>query len=1370
MRVAVLGPVEVENGPRLPSRDRIVLAALVVSMGTVCPADRLAAALYGDDVPATWRKVVQGTVVRLRRALGVAAIETTSDGYRLVVADDEVDLRRMERLLDRVNEHLLAGEADRAVASATEALAMFRGEPLVELDGWPPGRAAAARILELRNQGEDHLLEGLLLTGRAAEAVAYGERLVRDQPLREQRWVALALAQYRSGRQGEALRSIGRARRILAEELGVSPGPDLERVEQQILAHSPDLASAFPVAMAPSSVCPYRGLAAYGIQDAGLFFGRDREAAECLKRLRSVGFLAIVGPSGSGKSSLARAGVAATLASAGRAFATMSPGSDPERVLAEVDASAGPYVALLVDQLEELFTQCADESARQRFAAAIVHRVAVAPVIVTLRADHLADVTRLGELASWIERGIFLLGTLADDALREAIVEPAGRAGLRLEPGLLELAVRDVTGRPGSLPMLSHALAATWERREAGMLTSAGYEAGGGVNGAVATTAERVVAGLSPAGLRVAHDLLLRLVLVDASNEAVRRRLDRGDVPDDSDSKQVLDALVRARLVTADEGTIEITHEAMVNAWPRLHDWLVEDREGQALMGHLTRAASGWIAADRDEAELYRGARLQRAEEWVLDKVPTLTAAEHEFLDRSRLRHQSEQDALAAEALREKLTNRRLRRLLAAIGALLVVAIVAGVIAIGQRGRATANTRESALRAVVSDSLTLRRSQRDLAALLAVEAYRLAPRADTEAALFGTFTEAPGVSRTVRMEAGLGPAFVLPDGKTLVLQDAHGGVRFVDFATGAEQSRLDGFPDVVNYGALSLSADGRYLAEGFGANGSDGAGNSLAVWDLQTRQLRFGRIELPIEPGSTAINGDGSLVAVGGGIDARVQIYDGTTGALLRELERIPRPPDAQFQHNTAVVVFAPDGDLMVGSQAGPIRFVDAGTGREKRRIDGPAQTSEAGLQLSPDGRSLLTGGFKGLMLYDFESGKAKWSAPAAVSCQGAAYAAVIGAYLCGVQDGRVVAVDLATGAIVRGKFDTQKGSTGLQMMPDGVTLLEFGLDTYTEWRLDGSGLVSHVLPINGHVLGYTGSDLIVTTEAAGLPVVEVIDTASGEILHRLPGGTRGQAWATTDPSRLLTFFDDHTIGWYDLSRDARVGRGVDPGFEISGMLMIGRRVLVWPSNGPLSELDLDAGTIKPFGDPNAHVFRAYAEGPDQLLTIPASGGVTRLNAATGAVMAQSNTSFYLGVVASGTNVVVGGVPDGRLMVLDPHSLQPIGGEFPAGRGILAAAGLGADERRLIVLGEDSALRLFDVNSRIQLGEDIDVGSAEGAAIRADGLEVASASDHGIVVWDLDPSQWVAAACELAGRNLTHEEWDHNLGALGSYRATCPDR
>jgi hypothetical protein len=331
---------------------------------------------------------------------------------------------------------------------------------------------------------------------------------------------------------------------------------------------------------------------------------------------------------------------------------------------------------------------------------------------------------------------------------------------------------------------------------------------------------------------------------------------------------------------------------------------------------------------------------------------------------------------------------------------------------------------------------------------------------------------------------------------------------------------------------------------------------------------------------------------------------------------------------------------------------------------------------------------------------------------------------------------------------------------------LEVGAgSTYTQWRLDGSGLISHVLPINGHVLDYTGSDLIVATEAAdGLPIVEVVDPDNGNILHVLPGGPRDMAWATTDPNRLITFFDDNTIGWYDLSTGARVGKGVDLGFEPAGLAMMGTRLLAWPLYGPLWELDLEAGTIKPFGDPQAEI-RGVAAGPHWLYT-SSSFDVMRRDPVTGAVLAQVELA---GVGPAGPNVAVGVMANGRLMMVDPDTMKPVGAEFPTGRGILTASAMSADEQRLMVLGMDSAWRILDVNSRSQLGEDIDVGVVEGgAALRPDGLEMAAASDHGIVVWDLDPSHWVNAACEVAGRNLTHEEWDHYLGALGSYRATCP--
>ena len=147
---------------------------------------------------------------------------------------------------------------------------------------------------------------------------------------------------------------------------------------------------------------------------------------------------------------------------------------------------------LVVDQLEELFVLCDDPAARARFAAAVCRWAATAPVVVTLRADHLGEVAELPELAARVQAGIYLLGAMGEPQLRAAIEGPAAKAGLRLEPGLVDLLVRDVAGEPGALPLLSHALAETYERREGPVLTTAGYRAVGGVQGAVARAADEV--------------------------------------------------------------------------------------------------------------------------------------------------------------------------------------------------------------------------------------------------------------------------------------------------------------------------------------------------------------------------------------------------------------------------------------------------------------------------------------------------------------------------------------------------------------------------------------------------------------------------------------------------------------------------------------------------------------------------------------------------------------------------------------------------------------------------------------------------------------------------------------------------------------
>ena len=374
-----------------------------------------------------------------------------------------------------------------------------------------------------------------------------------------------------------------------------------------------------------------------------------------------------------------------------------------------------------------------------------MRRAVRAPIVLTLRADFVAAVSGLPALTRLVEDGLHLLGPMSDAQLRAAITGPAHRAGLRLEPGLVDLVLRDVEGQAGALPVLSHALAETWAHRDDRVLTVAGYRAGGGVQGAVAATADGVLDRLSPEGRRISRSLFLRLISLSDAGAPISHRLRRSDVVQDQQYEDVVDALVAARLLTADAENVEVAHEALGRAWPRLRTWLEEDREGQRILRHLATSATEWERSGRDQAELYRGGRLRSADEWIDAATPDLTASEREFLDASRRRQQAEEEDLAANAERQRRANRRLRVLVAGIGVLLVVALISGGLFLRQRNRADAAARESArtaraatARQLASESTVALDQDPELAILLAlrgVESTRSAGEAPLPEAL-----------------------------------------------------------------------------------------------------------------------------------------------------------------------------------------------------------------------------------------------------------------------------------------------------------------------------------------------------------------------------------------------------------------------------------------------------------------------------------------------------------------------------------------------------------------------------------------------------------------------------------------------------------
>ena len=265
MGIDVLGPLAVDGDVgSLSPRDRVVLAALTVRPGEVISSERLAEALWGEHPPASWSKVVAGCVMRLRKILGGAAIVTVPPGYRLAIPVEGLDAHRFERLVARGRELLALGEPERAAYVLGEALALWRGRALADLDDWEAGRIEAGRLDALRLEAEEARLDANLRAGRHREVFGEAQKLVTEAPLRERRWGLLALAQYRAGRQGEALRTLHLARRALAEELGLDPGPDLVALEQAILRQDPSL-MAEAARPEPSATCPYLGLVPYDV-------------------------------------------------------------------------------------------------------------------------------------------------------------------------------------------------------------------------------------------------------------------------------------------------------------------------------------------------------------------------------------------------------------------------------------------------------------------------------------------------------------------------------------------------------------------------------------------------------------------------------------------------------------------------------------------------------------------------------------------------------------------------------------------------------------------------------------------------------------------------------------------------------------------------------------------------------------------------------------------------------------------------------------------------------------------------------------------------------------------------------------------------
>ncbi|NUT96158.1 MAG: helix-turn-helix domain-containing protein [Saccharothrix sp.] len=644
-------------------------------------------------------------------------------------------------------------------------------------------------------------------------------------------------------------------------------------------------------------VPPYVGLAALRVEDADRFFGRAALVDDLVDRLTRQRFLAVVGASGVGKSSLLRAGLVARLSARPDATTVvMTPGERPVERLAA--ALPDQEAVVVIDQFEEVFTLCHDHDERARYIADVVRAAERHRVVLGLRADFFAHCADYPELRAVLGGAQVLVGAMTSEELRQVVVEPAERAGCTVEGALVAAVVADAAGRAAALPLVSHALLETWRRRTGNVLTLADYRTAGGIEGALTQTAEDCYTALDSPRRELARGLFLRLTALGEGTEDTKRRISRDELDtDDPDTAAVLANLADARLVTLDETSVELTHEALITAWPRLHRWLVADRDDLRTHRRLTEAVHMWRSLGCDPGALYRGAQLEVAREWADRDGHRLSPVERAFLDASVELRDRERKAATRRV-------RQLRWLTACLVALLAVVTGITFVAVEQRHQAVEARKVAVSRQLAAQARTLADTRPDTAMLLSVEALRTSPTAEARGAVLGMSARAAYRTQFTAHAQAVSEVAFAPDGNLVTAGKDH-AIGVWDAARGRRLATLTEHDTWLR--ALAVSPDGSTLASG-------GDDQDVVLWHAGSR------VRTAILTGHTGavkeavFSPDGRLLATGGTDDA-VIVWDVARRTAVARLV-------GHGGGGVNSVAFSPDGRVLAAAGAGRVVVV----------------------------------------------------------------------------------------------------------------------------------------------------------------------------------------------------------------------------------------------------------------------------------------------------------------------------------------------------------------------------------------------------------------------------------------------------------------
>jgi basic membrane lipoprotein Med (substrate-binding protein (PBP1-ABC) superfamily)/DNA-binding SARP family transcriptional activator len=690
----ILGPLEVvRDGHPVAlgsGKQRTLLAVLLLHAGEIVPTDRLIDLVWGEDPPRTAAHSVQIYVSELRRALGSAgrsaAIETRPPGYLLHIEAEALDARRFERLVTEARERAERGDHAGAVRPLRAALELWRGSPLADFTYDEFAQAEILHLTALHLDALEALAAAELELGRAQEALAHVRIGIARDPLRERFRELEMLCLYRLGRHAEALRTFQTFQATLAEDLGLDPSPSLRQVQERILLHDATLTAARAETTTAEVRNPYKGLRAFDERDARDFFGRDGLVRELLAALASpTRLVSVVGPSGCGKSSAVNAGVLPALregaipGSERWEIARVPFGARPLAQLEEALAQArsGTQLLLVIDPFEQVFssgTEAESASVLERLSTVLTEPGFDVRAVASLRADFYDRPLQHPAFSGLFTANIVNVLPMTTEELEAAVVEPASRNGVTVQPALLGEILADTTDRPGGLPLLQFSLSELFDHRSGSELTLDGYRSLGGLRGLVSRRSEMLYDGLDEEGRRTCLQVFLRLVRIDVGAKDARRRTPLRELTeiglDPVAVSDILEAFGRHRLLTFDrepstgEATVEVAHEALLWEWERLAAWIGQHRDDIRRLDSLARATDEWEASGRDPDYLIGGSQLAGYEEWSRDAGIAPGTREQRFLAAAlERREDGEQEMAIHRASRRRLERRSRSRL-----------------------------------------------------------------------------------------------------------------------------------------------------------------------------------------------------------------------------------------------------------------------------------------------------------------------------------------------------------------------------------------------------------------------------------------------------------------------------------------------------------------------------------------------------------------------------------------------------------------------------------------------------------------------------------------------------------------------------------